>query len=147
MDKTKYGKYIVTDTSRFMKEAPLPYDPAVDHNFLVMNDDAVKGSYFFRATWFWETPTGRRRGAHVHEWDEVLGFLGSNRKDPHDLGGEVHFWIGDEEHVMTKSSLLFIPKGLKHGPLQIKRVDTPIFHFSSGLSGKYDVGTKFFNVQ
>jgi hypothetical protein len=144
---TKYGKYIITDTSGFKKEAPLPDDPSVDHNFLVMNDEAVKGSYFFRATWFWETPSGARRGAHVHEWDELLGFFGSGREDVHDLGGEVRFWIDDEEHVLTKSCLIFLPKGLKHGPLQIKKVDRPIFHYSSGLSGLYDVGTRFFNKQ
>jgi hypothetical protein len=148
MDKSKYGKYIINDTSKFKMEAPLPDDPNVDHNFLVMNDDAVKGSYFLRATWFWATPpTGHRRGGHVHEWDELLGFFGTVRRNPQDLGGEVHFWIDDEEHVLTKSSLIFLPKGLKHGPLFVKRVDTPIFHFSSGLSGKYNAGTQFFDKE
>jgi hypothetical protein len=145
MDKSKYGKYIVTDVSKFKMESPLPPHPNVDSNYLFMNDDAVKGSYFFRATWFWGTPGERRRGSHVHEWDEVLGFLGSSRKDVHDLGGEIRFWIEDEEHVLTKSSLIFLPKGVRHGPLQIKRVDTPIFHFSSGMSGNYNAGTKFFD--
>jgi hypothetical protein len=37
----------------------------------------------------------------------------------------------DEPHIITSSALIFIPKGMKHCPLILKRVDEPIFHFST----------------
>lgn len=59
MDKSKYGKYIVTDISKFKMEAPLPFDPNVDHNFLVINDEAVKGSFFSAPLGSGVRPLGR----------------------------------------------------------------------------------------
>jgi hypothetical protein len=57
--------------------------------------------------------------------------------DPHDRGGEIELWLEDEQHIITRSSLVFIPKGLRHCPLRIRRVDRPIFHFSTVTDGQY----------
>jgi hypothetical protein len=57
---------------------------------------------------------------------------------PHDLCGEIELWLGDEKHILTKSCMVFIPKGLKHCPLVFRRVDRPIFHFSAGPARAYD---------
>ena len=67
---------------------------------------------------------------HVHDSDELLSFLGSNPDDPSDLCGEVEFHIEGEKHILTKSTYIYIPAGVKHVPLYINRVDRPIFHFS-----------------
>ena len=69
--------------------------------------------------------------------DEVVAFFGTNPEDPWDLCGEVELWLGDEKHIITKSSLVFIPKGLKHCPLIARRVDRPIFHFTTGPAHLY----------
>ena len=137
MDKSKYGKYIVTDVSKFKVEIPLPPSKATSGAFMFINDDVVKGSFFVRTFWFYGVPEGERLKPHTHDYDEVVAFFGTNMNDPHDLGGEIEFWIGGEKHIITKSSLTFIPKGLEHGPLHIKRVDSPIFHFTTGTAGKY----------
>jgi hypothetical protein len=33
--------------------------------------------------------------------------------------------------------LVFIPKGMKHCPLIVRRVDRPILHFSAGIARTY----------
>lgn len=139
MAESKYGKYIVTDVSQFKADAALPPEPSTSGVFLFLDDDVVKGSFFVRCTWFWKTPSQSRLAAHTHEYDEVVAFMGTNPEDPHDLGGEVEFWLEDEQHIITQSCLVFIPRRMKHGPLRIRRVDRPIFHFTSGTSGKYGV--------
>jgi hypothetical protein len=75
--------------------------------------------------------------SHAHEYDETLGFFGTDFKDPYDLGGEIEIWIEDEKFLLTRSSLIFIPKGTYHCPLVIHKVDRPIFHFSTGPGGAY----------
>lgn len=75
---------------------------------------------------------------HIHPFDELFTFFGTNFDDPHDLGGEVEFWLEDEQFVFDKSCMILIPAGMKHCPLKTRRIDKPIFHFSIGYSSSYD---------
>ncbi len=76
--------------------------------------------------------------SHRHEADEIIGFFGANPENPYDLGAEVEFWLEDEMHLITTSAMIFVPKGMKHCPLILRRVDRPIFHFSVLTRGLYD---------
>jgi len=58
-------------------------------------------------------------------------------KNPNDLGGEVEFWLENEKYILTKSCLIFVPKGLKHCPLWVIKVDRPILFFAAGIEGRY----------
>jgi hypothetical protein len=75
--------------------------------------------------------------SHVHDFDEVVGFLGGNPDDPQDLGGEVEFWMEDEKYILNKSCLIFVPGGVRHCPLQVTRVDRPIFFLAVSMTTKY----------
>jgi hypothetical protein len=75
---------------------------------------------------------------HTHNFDEIIGFAGSNRQHPRDLGGELEFWMDGEPYTLTKTCLIFIPRGVKHCPIVIKRIDTPIFMFESGNDIVYE---------
>jgi len=64
-----------------------------------------------------------------HPHDECFIYMGADPNNPLDLGGEVHIWLGlgerAEEHVITKPSLVWIPKGLVHTPIVFKNVRRP----------------------
>lgn len=49
--------------------------------------------------------------------------IGTDPENPRDLGGKIEFQIGDEMHVFDKTTVIFIPKGLGHGPFMHKRVE------------------------
>jgi hypothetical protein len=88
----------------------------------------------------WEFPDKsdeRPTEAHQHDFDEVLCFFGTDWDNPYDLCGEYELWLGDEKHSITKSCIVFIPKGLKHCPLKFIRADRPIFAFSVGTGKMY----------
>ena len=91
--------------------------------------------------WIWPGPelypTKAEPRAHAHDFDEVITFFGTDFKDPYDLCGEIELWLEDEQHILTKSCVVYVPKGMKHGPLIIRRVDRPIFHFAAGTGGIY----------
>jgi hypothetical protein len=43
----------------------------------------------------------------------------------------------DEKHILTRTSLIFVPARMKHCPLILRRVDRPIFHFTTVPGGRY----------
>jgi hypothetical protein len=74
---------------------------------------------------------------HVHDFGEVVTFFGSNPEDPTDLGGEIEFWLEDEKHTITKSCVIFVPPGIRHCPLILKRLGRPVFHFATATDRNY----------
>lgn len=66
--------------------------------------------------------------AHTHNFHEVLAWYGTNPNDPDDFGGEVVFYLGEEleKHIFTKPTVLSLPPGFVHCPMEITRVDRPI---------------------
>ena len=69
---------------------------------------------------------------HTHDVDEYLIFLGGKLPDLFEsFQAEVDFCIGEEQekHLITKPTIIFIPKGLVHCPLNFRKIDKPIlFH-------------------
>jgi len=150
MAEAKYSKYVITERRFDSRDAALP--PGVDpesasntrshRKILSLDDMVLKGSCYTETVWMWpesggvypETPEPR---SHAHEYDETLGFFGTDFADPYELHGEIELWIEDEKFLLTRSCLIFIPKGTYHCPLVIHRVDKPIFHFSTGPGAAY----------
>ena len=143
MTEAKYGKHIITRVKSDLK-APSYRDDAAEiaagnhTRLLYLDDEVIKGAFYVECVWYWRGSERSIVGAHTHAFDEVIAFLGTNREDPQDLCGEVELWLKDEKHILTKSCLLFVPKGMKHCPLIIRRVDRPIFHFTTGPGGRYE---------
>jgi len=82
-------------------------------------------------------------GALVHPYDECLVFEGTDNRNILYLGAEVAVELGEEreEHVFTEPSVVLIPKGLPHGPVNVRRVDRPIVHYHIGLAADYKAAT------
>jgi hypothetical protein len=142
MAETKYGKHIITGTKADLEQPAFRQDAedvaAGNHTRLIyLDDDVIKGAFYVECVWYWKGSERSIVDAHTHPFDEVITFFGTNPDDPEDLCGEVELWLEDEKHILTKSSLIYVPKGMKHCPLIIRRADRPIFHFTTGPGGKY----------
>jgi hypothetical protein len=68
---------------------------------------------------------------HKHDYEEIFLFLGTDPKDPQDLGAEVEFWIGEgkdmEKIVFTTSSSIWVPPNTAHFPQIWRNVKRPVF--------------------
>jgi hypothetical protein len=140
MDKTKYGKYIITEpkSEKFYADYEPKYNPGQFLEILTLDDEVVKGAFNVTTNWFFPirdltgsgdgTDTGQVK-PHEHDFDEVLAMFGSNPENSHDLGAECEFWLGNEKHTITKSCIIFIPRGLRHGPIGFTRIDRPVIQF------------------
>jgi hypothetical protein len=139
MPETKYGKYIITELK---PKVAAPWEPRLTLEesipLLYLDSDVLKGAFYVESNWTLPAFAKKSHGdTHKHDYDEVLAFFGSNPDNPHDLYAEAEVHLGDEVHTVTKSCLIFIPKGVPHGPIDFKRLERPIFHFSCGVSQKY----------
>jgi hypothetical protein len=137
MKKSKYSKYVVTElkTPDFTPEAIASYNRFAKR-ILWMDQNVVEGAFQMNCSWYLK-PSSHLSKSHTHDSDEIIGFFGNNSENPNDLGGEVEFWIEDEKFTLTKSCMIFIPRGMRHCPLIVKKVDRPIFHYSTLIEGQY----------
>jgi hypothetical protein len=107
-------------------------------NILQLDDSMIEGAFYTGFVWYLKPPKAERStDSHSHDFDEVLGFLGSDWENPQDMGGEIEFWLEDEKYILNRSTIIFIPKGMMHCPLRILKVDRPILHFGIGTQGRY----------
>ena len=85
--------------------------------------------------------------SHHHDVDEYLFFLGATLPDLiGSFDGEIEIFLGPEyeKHVITKATVLYIPRGMEHNPLDIKRLSKPMMLSALLLApyfnGEYQTG-------
>ena len=150
MARSKYAKNIITEdlmppppakAIKLMEEQKQA-GKTIDRTLLLgMQDSILKGSFFAGCEWIWGlTGSGpvNTELPHKHDFDEIIGFAGSNKSHPRDLGGEIEWWMGEgkaaEKFILTSTTAIYVPKGLVHGPLIYHRVDRPILNIAIGLN-------------
>ena len=138
MSELKHEKLILTDliVPGDVQERMEEYNRRATR-ILWLEDFVIQGSPSIILSWYWKATNGEGTPSHTHDFDEVVGFLGSDPQNPHDLGGEVEFWLEDEKYLLTKSCLIYVPKGLRHCPLTVKKVDRPILFLAVSVTDKY----------
>ena len=138
-------KYFVTGLKTGITEAP--WNPVFTEEeskrMMFLDKTVVPGAFYVECAWYWPGDWPEKKSSndlvkpHTHDYDEVIAFFGTDRDNPYDLCGQVELWIDGDQYLPEHSFLAFIPAGTEHGPLNIKRVDRPIFHFVTGPGKEY----------
>lgn len=139
----KYGAYFVQELHDPHAGSPAFQEMyrRFSHRIRWIDDALVPGAMQMNTAWYYAVPEcDPVFPEHVHDEDELVGFFSGDPKHPDDLDGELTFTIDGEEHLITKSTLIFLPSGLPHGQMRILRVGRPIFHFSVMRGGRYNNG-------
>src|SRR5512138_930071 len=128
MTEQKYARYIIKDVRPALQlaEYRIPtndFVPGMETRLLHLDEATIKGSFYISCFWFWKGSEIVLVQPHVHDFDEVLALVGTNPENPKDLCGEVEFWMDQEKYLLRESCLVFVPKGLKHCPFIVRRVD------------------------
>ena len=137
----QYAKY-------FVQHSPGPgMDPEFKkiydkfaHRILWMDGSVVPGAFQMNSAWYCAVPERDPIFTeHVHDdTNELVCFFSSDEKDPYDLGGKIEFWIEGEAHLLTKTTMIYCPAGIRHNPMRILEVTRPIFHCSIIMKDTYD---------
>jgi hypothetical protein len=138
MPDRKYAHYIQTD----LKLPDIPRERAAEYNKRAtrvawMEDFVIPGAPSVIVSWYWKATEEAGTPAHTHDFDEVVGFIGSDPDNPKDLGGEVEFWIEDEQYFLTESCLIYCPKDVVHCPLRVVKVERPILFLAFSTTTEY----------
>ncbi|MDR1299868.1 MAG: hypothetical protein LBJ84_06440 [Oscillospiraceae bacterium] len=89
-----------------------------------------------------KAPVLLEREPHFHREDEYLVFLGAKLPDVFSsFDAEAHFFLGKtletmEKIVVTEPTIIKLPKGYWHSPLNFVRIDKPLLFQAVVLSGK-----------
>ncbi|HSW58202.1 MAG TPA: hypothetical protein VLH15_07360 [Dehalococcoidales bacterium] len=144
MSDFKHGKYVVTQPKQNLVVPQWGGNLSAETSTRVMylDSEVIKGAFYVECVWFW--PTDREdKGSpdpHTHNYDEVIGFFGTDPKDLNDLGAEIELYIDGERNLMNQTFLAFIPRGIVHCPLNILKITRPVFHFATGQGKSYANG-------
>jgi len=114
--------------------------PSAPEGFLTLllwiDGKKLSGAPYMEAVWF-NTVNDTGPPEHAHDFDEFIGFFGSDPDHPDELNGEISFLIDGEMFSFTKSCLIYIPRGVMHSPILVPKLERPILHFSGGNGGDY----------
>ncbi len=103
----------------------------------LVSDQSFGKKNFSLSWWAISQPFEMISETHAHDFDQFLVFVGGDKKNMTDLGGEVELTLGEKEgelekFVFTTATAVHIPAGLLHCPLNFKKVNNPakpiLFH-------------------
>ncbi len=135
MTTQQYASYIVTRPKPVPPEIQAKFEarrkagpPPVESTHLMQVDnEVVKDMFYADAVWLWKGASEEKvEEPHVHEFDEVIAFIGSDQANPKSLGGEVTIWLDGKKHIIDKTCLIFVPAGAAHCPVIFNRIDKPV---------------------
>jgi len=126
MVKTSYQKNLIKVPHREVGDGQVikgRQNPTMTY----MSDDLVPGSNtYIEIGWVYEMPVPNPHiHKHAHDFDEIVIHIGADPENPEELGAEIEFVVGEEKLIIDKTSALFIPSGVEHGPLTWKKVEKP----------------------
>jgi hypothetical protein len=121
-DKFDYEQYAVRSP---MREAGAEFTAGrTSPTMTYMSGVQVPGvKYYIEMGWTFGMPVSKiTRGAMpemAHKnYDEIVLHIGGDPDNPEDLGADIEFWVGGQPLRFDTTSALFIPRGLRHGPIK-----------------------------
>ena len=129
MTTSKYEKYFITDC---VHPKPEKFGPAASDTFTI--EGALKKfpeSKMTGSGQFFIKPFTMVTTTHLHDFDEWLIFMGSNFMDISEFDAVIELYMGEEGEkcLITKPTVVYIPKGLVHCPLNFAVINKPVFFF------------------
>lgn len=130
MTERKYEKYVTTEPLKKNFKGGISLTTKLLHTDL----NCVVGMHCIKRAFMMHEET------HKHDFEQVLCFIGGDPTNMYEFGAEVEFSLGEEreKYTITKTTIVHLPAGLYHCPLNFKRIDKPIIFLEVMLTPKYD---------
>jgi len=128
MADIKYQEYFIQEPIEIGKFAPC----------MRYNSEFAETNFTIR--WHYVTePWLMEEKPHAHDFDQFTCFMGGNPADIRDFGAEVELFLGEEgvRHLITTTTIVHIPRGLIHCPLNFKKIDRPVMFINIPQTSGY----------
>jgi hypothetical protein len=126
-DSTKYGKLLKKEPFGIAEFAP---------NIRLPGGEIWGGLPIHMSMKCFTEPYIIEEETHAHDYDIVLGFIGSNPLYFKEFDAEIELFLGEEheKHIIDCTTFVHIPKGMLHCPLNFKRVSKPFIFLNISLT-------------
>ena len=140
-ESRKYGRY----TDYFYEVEPrddqLGDWVAAPYAFFHGETD-IPGSNYHVGFQVIKKPVALKTEPHFHKEEQYHVFTGSKIPNVFDFDAEIEFYMGDdpdnmEKIIITKPTIIRVPKGVWHCPLSFNKVEKPVFFQAPVMSGIY----------
>ncbi len=125
MAESDYKKYVVDKTA--YEVAPKLEVTGRIPAMTLMSGNLVPGAkMYIEAGWILGMPDPNPHiGEHTHDYDEIVVHFGTDPGNPEDLGAEIEISIDGKPFLIKNTSAIYVPMGVKHGPLIWKKFEKP----------------------
>ncbi len=130
---SKYDRYFLTEVNGIIQPG---MNVAIEHP-IIKADKGLLGPDFGIG---WHPVTRAFKmidESHKHDYAQILAFIPGDITNLGELDAEVEFYMGGEKHIITKTTVVFIPGGVVHCPLYIKRVGKPFLFNNMYFTAEY----------
>jgi hypothetical protein len=121
----KYSKYFLNELPEAIRKKGFGRMPSM---VAFTDADILEGSKYFSVMIMGEEATKMGgHGPHTHKDPELLVALGTDMDNPKDLGADMEMCMGPEmeSHIVTESTMIWIPANFIHAPFRILKSRRP----------------------
>ena len=125
MPELKYSKYFLNELpkeQRFQGFGKMP-------SMVAFTDkDIIEGSNYFSVMVMGPDAVKHPgHGPHIHQNPELIAALGTDMDNPRDLCAKLEMCMGPEmeSHIITESTMIWIPAKFIHAPFRVLEVSRP----------------------
>jgi hypothetical protein len=136
MAKMKYSQYFLNELPEAQRKKGFGRMPSM---VAFTDKDIIEGSKYFSVMWMGEEATrSAGHGPHVHQDPELLVAIGTDPSNPRDLGAEMEMCMGPEmeSHIVTESTMIWVPANFIHCPFRILKVRRPFIFIQCQYASK-----------
>jgi mannose-6-phosphate isomerase-like protein (cupin superfamily) len=147
---SRYGRYMITEPAShapsnpaLRRPPPPPQQTAKTTHLVSLDSDVSPGGFYVDFVWIWSGDMTMAPEPHAHDFDEMIGIVGypEDRRRPRVVGGDVSIALAGQRYPIKQSSLVYVPGGVLHCPIEFKDIRTPVLCFTIGNTPKWDLGT------
>jgi hypothetical protein len=121
---SEYEKCIITS---LIKEIPHYTGKSIVAHTGELNADCSLGYHCISKPISFDEP-------HSHRFHEILCFIGGDPTDISEFGADIEVTLGDKKYPINQPSVISIPAGVRHCPVNIKKVEKPIVFLEISLA-------------
>jgi hypothetical protein len=129
MPESKYEKYVLRDSYKkvFDLESFSAHDDELQCGFIMVYQPVAK-------------PFVLPPKTHQHDFYQMICFLGSNPLNVREFDADIELSMGEEGEILHINSptMVTVPPGMYHCPLNFKRIGKPVIFMEMMLTGKYE---------
>ena len=132
MAESKYAKYLTTDILR-------PVKGGAKNLTSTRHLEPYAGGDFSLDCGFITEPILMIPAPHQHDFDQYICFFSASHEKMEDFDAVIEISLGEEgeKQVITRPTIVRIPAGVLHCPLNFKRVDKPVFFQAACMQGMF----------